>query len=388
MHIALSGWFWDRPDTGSGQYTRRLLHALCSLPGNVRYTLLLPPHITTVEDLPPDVSVLRVSVPMGGQPGKVWFEQFAAPRAAHRIDADLLHVPYWAPPLTSPLPVVPTIHDVIALSLPVYRGGHLARLYTSLVATGARTAAHILTDSRASRDEIVSRLGIDPERISVVWLAADETFHPGIGKERDIAVREKYGLPERFILYLGGYDIRKNVQTLLLAHTYVAQAMADEVLLILAGRPPGAWGTERFPDLPGYIEQLGIGDYVRWLGEIAEQDKPSLYRLAEVVAFPSRYEGFGLPPLEAMACGTPVVACEASSIPEIVGDAAFLVEPDDARSMAGAILSILHQPALAGQLRNRGLSRATLFSWRKTAEATLAVYRQVVEGHPPRRTQP
>ncbi len=379
MHIALSGWFWDRPDTGSGQYIRRLLPALHELAGDVHFTLLLPPHIRQVEELPPDVSLLRVATPIGGQLGKVWFEQVSVPRAARRVGADLLHVPYWAPPLGAPVPVVSTIHDVIALSIPPYRGGPLARLYTSLVAAGAQAAAHILTDSQASRSEIVSRLHIVPERVSVAWLATDERFHPRVGSENDAAVARKYDLPERFVLYLGGYDIRKNVHTLLLAYTYVVEAMADEVPLILAGRPPGAWGTMRFPDLPQYIEQLGIGDHVRWLGEIDEQDKPSLYRLAAVVAFPSRYEGFGLPPLEAMACGTPLVACEASSIPEIVGDAGFLVPPDDARGMAGAILSILVQPELAGQLRNLGLSRASQFSWRNTAEVTLAVYRQVLE---------
>ncbi len=391
MHIALNGWFWDRPDTGSGQYVRRLLHALRRLAPDVQFTLLLPPHIQQVEDLPPDVSLLRVSVPLGGELGKVWFEQFSAPRAACRVSADLLHVPYWAPPLSAPLPIVSTIHDVIALSLPVYRGGHLARLYTSLVAAGAQAADHILTDSQASKEEIITRLRIAPERITVAWLATDEGFHPRLGSERDSAVKEKYNLPERFVLYLGGYDIRKNVHTLLLAYTYVAEAaeaMGEDVPLILVGRPPQGWGTDRFPDLPGYIERLGLSEHVRWLGEVADADRPSLYRLAAVAVFPSRYEGFGLPPLEAMACGTPVVACEASSIPEIVGDAAFLVDPDDARGMAGAILSILLQPSLAGQLRNLGLSRTTLFSWRKTAEVTLAVYRQVLEAHRPHRAQP
>jgi glycosyltransferase involved in cell wall biosynthesis len=139
------------------------------------------------------------------------------------------------------------------------------------------------------------------------------------------------------------------------------------------------WGTDRFPDLPTYVDQLAIGDYSRWLGEVDEADKPSLYRLATVVVFPSHYEGFGLPPLEAMACGTPVVACEASSVPEIVGDAAFLVDPDNARAMGGAILSILLQEPLANQLSNVGLSRATTFSWRKTAEQTLEVYRNVLK---------
>jgi len=387
MHIAVNGWFWDRPDTGSGQYTRNLLRALMVLDADrqsvsdrddLQITLILPQHITSADGLPPNVSLARAPTRLGGHPGKVWFEQVSFPRAAATVEADLLHVPYWGPPLRSPLPMVTTIHDVIMLSMPVYQGGIMARLYTSLVAAAARGVNHVLTDSKASEREIIARLHVSPERVTTVWLAADERFHPRIGAERDAAVRDKNTLPERFVLYLGGYDIRKNVHTLLLAYTYVGQAVGSDIPLILAGRQPRTWGAERFPDLPAYIEQLEISEYVRWLGEIDEADKPSLYRLAEVAVVPTRYEGFGLPALEAMACGTQLVGCDASSIPEITGDAAFLVDPDDARAMGGAILGILMQPPLADQLRNLGLSRASAFSWQNTARQTLDVYRQAL----------
>lgn len=378
MHVALNGWFWDRPDTGSGQYTRELLFALCKQAPDLQITLIYPAQFTITEALPKQVRRVPVAMRWQGQLGKVWFEQIAFPRTAANASADLAHYPYWAAPLRSPIPVVTTIHDVIPLALPVYQGGLLARLYTSLVTAGARGAAHIITDSDASRQEIVERLRIPAPGISVIWLAAGESFHPREDPAHDAHVKAKYGLPDRFVMYLGGFDIRKNVHTLLLAWTYVAQAMDEDVPLILAGRPPRTWGTDRFPNLPGYAEQLRLTPYIRWLGEIDEADKASLYRLAEVMVFPSRYEGFGLPPLEAMACGTPVVACETSSIPEIVGDAAFLVEPDNARDMAGAILGLLLQPPLAAQMRNLGLARASKFKWEFTAEQTLAVYRQIV----------
>ncbi len=377
MHIAFNGWFWNRPDTGSGQYTRELLHALLKIAPDLRLTLILPEHSAASSAVPSAVQTLVAPPRLPGAAGKVWFEQVTFPLSAARAGADVAHVPYWASPLTSSVPIVTTIHDVIALALPVYRGGLLGRLYTSLVSASARGSSHILTDSQASRDEIAARLAVPPERISVATLAADRRFHPIMGAEQDPAVRQKYDLPERFALYLGGFDIRKNVHTLLLAWTYVAQALADDVPLVLAGRPPHRWGGERFPDLPAYAERLGLSPYIRWLGEVDEADKPALYRLAQVMVFPSRYEGFGLPPLEAMACGTPVVACSASSIPEIVGDAAFLVDPDDARDMAGAILGILLQPPLAAQLRNLGLSRASQFNWQKTAREALDVYAQV-----------
>lgn len=378
MHIAFNGWFWNRPDTGSGQYTRELLNALQDGNPELQIGLVIPAHYGQLDEPPSGAAVIPVRLPIGGHLGKIWFEQIGFPRAAGNAAADLIHIPYWAPPLTSPVPVIATIHDIIPLSMPVYQGGFMARLYTSLVAAGARGAAHILTDSEASRQEIIDHLSIPANQITVAALAADKRFHPKHGAEDDEAVRERYDLPERFGLYLGGYDIRKNVHTLLLAWTYVAQAMATDVPLVLAGRQPTHWGTDRFPDLPAYIDKLELAPFVHWTGEIAEADKPALYRLAEVMVFPSRYEGFGLPPLEAMACGTPVVACEVSSIPEIVGDAAFLVGPDDAREMGGAILGVLLQPPLVGQLRNLGLERARMFSWHQTAATTLAVYRSVL----------
>ena len=134
--------------------------------------------------------------------------------------------------------------------------------------------------------------------------------------------------------------------------------------LVIAGREP-QWGTPNFPDMRQYAADLGISDHIRWIGYVDEADKPSLYRLARVFATPSRYEGFGLPVIEAMASGTPVVANEVSCFPEIVGDAAFLVEPGSARAMAGAIIALLHQDPLRDSQINAGLARATRYSWRK-----------------------
>jgi glycosyltransferase involved in cell wall biosynthesis len=198
-----------------------------------------------------------------------------------------------------------------------------------------------------------------------------------MGAERDAAVRAKYNLPDQFVLYMGGFDIRKQVNQLLLAYTYVGQAEGDNIPLVIAGREP-QWGSPMFPDLRKYADDLKITDYVRWIGYIDEADKPSLYRLADVFVFPSMYEGFGLPVLEAMASGTPVVANEVSSIPEVTADAAFLVDEGNAKAMGGAIIALLLQQPFRDSLINQGLARATNFSWRKTAKETLAVYEKVM----------
>ncbi|MEB2287433.1 MAG: glycosyltransferase family 1 protein [Anaerolineae bacterium] len=380
MHIAFNGWFWDQPHTGSGQYLRHLLAALHQRAPEHRLTLVVPARMATLEALPPQVDVLPMPLRRGGHPGKVWFEQHLFPRAVARLQADIAHVPYWGPPLRSPAPLICTVLDVIPLLVPEYSAGLRNRLYTSLVRAAARGASHLLTLSAEGQRQIAAHIGVPAERVTVTPLAADKVFHPEQGAERDGEVRARYGLDDAddFVLYLGAYAIHKNVRQLVAAYTYVAQGMGQGVPLVLAGHTPAAWGTPRFPDLPAYIEELGLAPYVRWIGPVDEVDKPALYRLASVFAFPSLLEGFGLGPLEALASGTPVVACEASSIPEVTGDAAYLVAPGDSRAMGGAILSLLMQPDHAATLRNRGLARARDFSWRATAEGTLAAYEQVL----------
>jgi glycosyltransferase involved in cell wall biosynthesis len=373
MHIAYNGWFWDQPNTGSGQYIYRLLHHLRRVAPGLQMTLVLPAHITRPHDVPDGVRVIHTGGGRGNL-GKVWFEQRAYPQAVARAGADIAHVPYWGAPLSSPARLVTSVLDVIPLVIPDYARGSGARLYTSLVSATARGSAHIITLSHASRLDIIEHLGIPDERITPIYLAPDEAYHPRIGKERDEAVRRKYNLPDEFVLYLGSFDLRKQVNQLLLAYTYLR---GENVPLVLAGKEP-AWGSPIFPDMRRYAADLGIDDLVQWTGYFDEADKPSLYRLARVFVFPSRYEGFGLPPIEAMACGTPVVANEVSCLPEIAGNGAFLVEPGSARAMAGAIIALLNQEPLRQTQINNGLAQATRYHWRRTAQQTLAVYEQVM----------
>lgn len=376
MHIALNAWFWNRPDTGSGQYTRQLVAALRRVAPEVTLTLIAP-HGPPLDAVPDGVQTQMIPLRHGaGHAAKVRFEQAGSPRAASDSGADLLHVPYWGSPVVSPLPVVVTIHDLIPMLIPPYRGGILARLYTATVAAAARGAAAVITDSQASRRDILTHLKLPPERVTAISLAAGTLYHPRPGSLADMGIRRKYDLPGEYVLYLGGYDVRKNVGRLLEAFTYVRAGY--DIPLVLAGALP-AKRTARFFDVENLIQRLDLKDNVQIAGWIDEDDKPALYRMAKCFVFPSRYEGFGLPVLEAMACGTPVVACDTSSIPEIVGDAAFLVEPDDVRHMAGSILATLVQEDLAADLRQKGLARAKVFSWEQTARETLAVWKNVAQ---------
>ncbi len=376
MHIAMNGWFYDQESTGSGQYLRHLLAHLPKVAPELDISLILPPHLRAPADLPQGVRAVesgRRNRP--GKLSKVIFEQRAFPRLARAINADIAHVPYWGTPMSCPVKLVTTVLDVIPLLYPVYSQGLFTSLYTSLVSAAARGSNHIITISETAKVDIEDQLNLPEQQISVTYLAPDGRFHPRVGAEGDEAVRRKYDLPDQFALYLGGFDWRKQVNTLMLAYTYVGEADGDAFPLVIAGREP-RYDDRLFPDLRAYSRKLNIQDYLRWIGFVDEADKPSLYRLADVFVFPSLYEGFGLMALEAMASGTPVVTSNAIVFEEILEDAAYIV--NNAREMAGAILALLIQQPLRDAMINQGLALASNYTWRKTAQETLAVYETVM----------
>ncbi len=383
MRLALNAWFWHRPTTGSGQYTRRLMEHLAALAPEMDILLVAP------GESPFRVSSSRFEgsgctergtsnpKPRTGNLSKVWFEQSGFPRACARLGADVAHVPYWAPPLRCRVPTVVTIHDLIPLLLPEYRGGPLVRLYTGLVSATARRAALVLTDSAASRRDIIDRLGLPAERVRAVTLAADARYAP-VPAPDDGRVRARYGLPGRYLLYLGGFDVRKNMATALAAYRRAAPTIGGDYPLAIAGRLPKR-DTPFTPHPRRLAREQGVDErFLRFTGFVDEAHKPALYRGAVALVYPSRYEGFGLPPLEALACGAPVVGSDAGSIPEVVGDAGVLLPPDDDAGMARALVQLATDEDFRAALSRRALSQAATFSWQRTAQETLVAYRQVL----------
>ncbi len=376
MRIAINGWFWDQPFTGSGQYLRRLTASLRKAAPDMQIVLVLP-GAGGAEDVPAGVETVFAGGGRGNL-GKVRFEQRRFPSAVGKTKADIAHVPYWGAPLSSSAPLVVSILDAIPVALPAYTQGWRQKLYVSLQTSAARGATEILAISAAAKTDLIEYLSLPESRITVTHLAADEAFHPRMGAEHDDEVKEKYGLPDQFVLYLGGFDQRKNVIQLLEAYRYVSKAEGPEAPLVIAGTEP-KWAEPLFPNLREAARERDLNDEVlRWIGRVDEADKPALYRLASVFVYPSLYEGFGLPVLEAMASGTPVVASQIPVMEEICGDGAYLVPPGDARKMGGAILALLGQRDLRETQRSRGLARATHFQWRKTAKETLAVYERAL----------
>ena len=337
--VSFNGWFLNHQHTGSGQYA---VHLLERLPG------------------------LGVAKPraLSGNLAKLRWEQLDWPRQARRQGARLLHSGYFALPLRRSLPAVVTIHDLIPMVLPKYRGSALVRAYTRLQALACRRAEAILVDSEASKRDVLRLLRVPEERVHVIYLGVDACFTPDHSGPRP--------LDAPYVFYIGGWDVRKNVPALLRAFGELAPERPDLVLAI-AGHPREP--SPMFPDLRALAAPLGAR--VRFLGRVSDEEKLALYRHAELFVFPSLYEGFGLDPLEALACGCPVVCSNASSLPEIAGDAALLVDPGDERALAAAMRQALADPE---PLRAKGPSQAAKFRWERTAEQTAAVYGQLLDG--------
>jgi glycosyltransferase involved in cell wall biosynthesis len=340
MRISLNGYFLSQPNVGSGQYA---LHLLQSMRGA-------------------EVDVAR---PIGALSnlGKLRWEQFGWPAAARGASVDLMHSPYFALPLRRDRPAVVTIHDLIPMVLPAYRGSPRVRAYTQLQALACRSARAIVVDSEHSRHDVLRVLRVPKERVHVVYLGLEPRFTPDRSGPSP--------LDRPYVLYVGGWELRKNVPALIRAFEHVAQERPDLVLAIVgAARSASAM----FPDLQAIAAPLG--DRVRFLGFVSEDEKLALYRHAEVFAYPSLYEGFGLNPLEALACGCPVVSSDASCLPEIVGDAGLLVDARTPDSFADGMLRVLADPE---PWREKGPAQAAKFSWQRMADETAAIYRQVLD---------
>ncbi len=374
MHVALSGWFWDRPDTGSGQYVRQLLTRMIALSPDIKVSLLAPFDPVQGQAAPSDVDWVSLPAPPGAW-GKVWWEQVALPRAVRHLEADLLHVPYWAPPLSPTVPVVATVHDLIPLLLPAYRGGIAVRLYTALVGRASRRANLLLTDSQASRTDIIQHLRVSPARVRAVPLAVEARYTP-TPSSSDARLLRELGLRPGYLLYLGGFDIRKNLAVVFDAFALVSREMPD-ARLVVAGRLPQR-DTAFAPDPRRLMRAAGLtGSHVTFTGFVPERHKPALYRAACGFFYPSRYEGFGLPPLEALACGVPVVGSDAASLPEIIGAGGVLAGPDDVPTLAQALIRLLSDDAYHAEVSRRALRQAAKFSWDATIKETLAAYETV-----------
>lgn len=295
------------------------------------------------------------------------------PWRARADGLDLFHAQFIVPPFLK-CKTVTTIPDIAFEHFPQMFPAHQTALLKTLVRASARRADHIITVSEYSKWDITRTYGIEPENITVTYEAAGRQFGP---LNRDWAkedVGRKYGIGEAFVLYVGRLQARKNLARLVESYARLRKAGLEHKL-VLVGKVDSL-----FQPVAARIHELKLENDVKLLGFVDDEDLPSLYNAAEVFVYPSLYEGFGLPLLEAMACGTPVITTRGSSLAEVAGDACLLVEPLDESSIAGALQRILEDRALRQRLSLAGLNRSRNFSFEKTARETLGVYERVLGG--------
>lgn len=360
IRVALDASFLEMAPSGIGSYVQCLAATLREIgPAHGVNLHLVNPHW-------PDDHVIRSR--------RARWELHDVGAAARALQPDLLHIPNFSAPFRAGVPFVATIHDVIPLVLPAYRTSPAMKAHLNLVTRNVRSARLVLTPSQAAAADIERVLGIPSSRVRVTPLGAPSvTRHPSAG---DIAeVHQRLGIDGPYIFNVGGLDVRKNLPALIEALALVAPHIPD-LRLVIAGTPHSE-NPAVFPPLQPVIDRHGLGKRVILTGRISDDDRSALYSGAAIYCTPSRYEGFGLTALEAMAHGVPVISSNATSLPEVVGDAGLLVDPDPA-NVAVAITRLVTDHALADRLRAAGLARAAGFTWERTALLTIAAYREAL----------
>jgi glycosyltransferase involved in cell wall biosynthesis len=402
VRVAFSGTFWSQENTGSGQYLRRLWENLQTLPdpdGENDYTLLGYAPGGELLDVPSQqkriATVPRLVQRGGDNAVKLWWEQAGLPGllAAEKHTGrpfDVVHWGYFAASLRqppSPCATVITIHDIIPLVMPEYAPSVPLKAYFRLVSAAAKRATLVFADSEHSRQDILRVLKLPPEKVVTIYLGTDERYRPAtLAPDVRTALLQKYGLQgdERLIFYIGGFDVRKNMPMLLEAFGKALPRLKEieekdgggKWTFAIAGKPHSD-NPAMFPDLLEPARQAASGtdaDRIRFLGRVDEADKAPLYQASEMFVFPSRYEGFGLDPLDALACGIPTICSDASSLPELMGNAARLVSPDRPADWTKAIIELAASSEKRAELAQKGPAQAAKFSWSATAERTLQLY--------------
>ena len=356
-------------DFGIGTYIRNLLRHLARIDHDTEFVLLcteadlgvaaqLGPNFRSVLEPAPNYSVR---------------EQIHVPWVLRRERPDLFHAPHYVLPAAIHCNSVVTIHDCIHLMFPQYLPNRMAYAYArAQMWTAAHRSDCILTVSDASKRDILHLFNIPPEKIVVVYNAIDAHFSVTPPPDAVARVRERYQLDHRFLLYVGNIKPHKNLVRLIEALSELRTGDLEDLKLLIIGDE-----ISKLPALRLAVHRHKLHKHVRFLGYVPDDQLAVLYRLAAVFVFPSLYEGFGLPPLEAMASGTPVVVSNVSSLPEVVGDAAVLVDPHDIDSIVDGLRCVLTNPARAEDMRRKGLERSREFSWERSVARTLEVYKRI-----------
>jgi glycosyltransferase involved in cell wall biosynthesis len=358
-------------DFGIGTYIRNVLQGLAAVDQRTDFIVLCRPADADVVN---DLGANFRAVPETARPYSLG-EQVWIPLSLVREGAHLLHEPHYVLPPATRCRTVVTIHDCIHLMFPQYLPGRLAHVYAR---TSMWSAVHksdrILTVSEASKRDILRFFDIAPDKVSVIYNAIDERFMAPADEERMDQIRQRYQLDHPFLLYVGNIKKHKNLERLIDAFGRARAGGLDDLKLVIIGDE-----ISKYPPLRQSVHRHRLDKHVRFLGFQPYDTLAAFYRLARAFVFPSLYEGFGLPPLEAMACGTPVVTSNVSSLPEVAGGAAILVDPYEPASIAAGITRAVSDEPARADLIARGHARARDFSWSQSASAIHRIYMDVLE---------
>jgi glycosyltransferase involved in cell wall biosynthesis len=359
-------------DYGIGTYVRNLLRHLSRLDHDTEYVLICrAADCALVDEFGENFRAVAETAPAYSLR-----EQLRIPLDLRREGIDLFHAPHYVLPPLAPCKAVVTIHDCIHLRFPQYLPNRLAYAYArSSLWFATHRSNRVLTVSEASKRDILRYYRVPEKKIDVIYNAIDERFGEIPTAEEVERVRERYQLNDPFVLYAGNIKPHKNLERLIEAFHTLRRDGPETVKLLIIGDE-----ISKYAALRRAVHKYKLHKHVRFFGFVPDKTLAILYRLAGVFVFPSLYEGFGLPPLEAMASGTPVITSNVSSLPEVVGDAALLIDPYDPDAIANAMRRVLTEPALREDLRQRGLMRVKEFSWDRSVRRVHEIYEEVLAG--------
>jgi len=360
--------FYNR--AGIGQYILQLTEALAGLTPHEDTFLLLQSRKDR-GNIVKSNGFLRKSL---WTPSHNRFEQMALSFEISRLGLDLLHSPDFIPPFRRNCKSVITVHDLAFLLYPHFLTKESARYYGQIDQAWRKTD-HIIAVSEVTKHDSIKMLGVPEKKITVIHEAANPIYRPLPKDEARRIVKEKYKLDQDFILFVSTIEPRKNLPGLLHAYRRLLDDYKCQEMLVLSGSNGWLW-----EEVYETVAKLNLERHVAFLGRVPSEDLVYLYNAARLLVHPSFYEGFGLTPLEAMTCGAPVIVSNTSSLPEVVGDAALLINPHDVDGLTVAIWRVLTDKELREELICKGLKRAKNFSWQQAAEKTLEVYHKVGKG--------
>jgi glycosyltransferase involved in cell wall biosynthesis len=376
MRIGFIEYGLDRPVVGITRYILELSNSLRDFRESLDIILLTTNHHESINAIPDGK---RASLPLCRLlPGLVTLGNYLIPKIAKDSDLDIVHDPTGVSPFlfgAGPAGVVATVHDVFPWSCPGNSSLLDSLIYKYWLPNLLNHRVNsVITVSNQSKEDIQRYLSVDEDKITVIPYGIGSQFKVLSSAEIKEHVRRRFGFQGPYLLYVGQLTLRKNIRRALEAFAGIHTCF-PKLRFVLAG--PSSWKKTA---IESAVDEFGINGKVYLTGPLTDIELPALYNGAELFIFPSLYEGFGLPPLEAMACGTPVITSNTSSLPEVAGDAALLVDPYNVDEIAAAMRRVLSDPDLAAELRTRGLERARQFSWQRTARETIAVYEKVLNG--------